>query len=502
LQLSLVLSAIVFLALIQPPYIEAQDRQNFLVVNGDTANRQQVEPSIAIDPLNHDIIVASAQDMRKVPEFGDRWNSYYRSEDGGRTWKNDLIPGYPTDSSPGGMSSPLKQFQFISDPVVAFDSFGNAYFVGLAVNRNSGRSAVFVARYSNHGSTYNGTTLVAVGTRDAGISLDKPYLFVDNARTSPYLGNIYITWTEVNTRPSRLSIYFAKSTNMAESFSSPLLVSERLDFFNQFSAIATGPEGVVYVTWVSWDRLQTWIKLARSFDGFSFSTKTVAVINDIPNPFPNNGFRVMSFPAIAVDASEGIGSRNAYISWADWNGRDSDILLMRSVDEGETWFPPIRLNDEARNNQFMQAMIVADGQVFAVWYDSRLDTSSKANKVLDVYYSVSSDQGRSFSKNVRVTSSSFDPNAVCRCPVFSAPFLGDYISISSAGSNVVVIWTDNRNASPSEPLNQDVFVAYLEGRPSPNLYQITSDAGSPRFCSTLQLSARLHSSICSIYYIQ
>ncbi|MBI2126234.1 MAG: exo-alpha-sialidase [Thaumarchaeota archaeon] len=241
-RLGLVLLSIIFLILVQSPYIEAQDQQNFLVVNRDPANRQQVEPSIAIDPLNHDIMVASAQDMRKVSEFGDRWNSYYRSEDGGRTWKNDLIPGYPTDISPEGISSPLKHFRFTSDPVVAFDSSGNAYFVGLAVNRTSGKSAVFVARYSDHGSVYNGTTLVAVGTRDADISLDKPYLFVDNARSSPRFGSIYITWTEVNTRSSRLSIYFAKSTNMARSFSSPLLVSERLDFFNQFSAIATGAD--------------------------------------------------------------------------------------------------------------------------------------------------------------------------------------------------------------------------------------------------------------------
>ena len=113
--------------------------ENYLVVNDDAANRQQVEPSIAIDPLNPDVVVASAQDMRKVPEFGNRWNSYDRSVDGGRTWKNDLLPGYPTDMSPAGIASPLKQYRFTSDPLVAFDAHGNAYFAGLAVNRTSGK---------------------------------------------------------------------------------------------------------------------------------------------------------------------------------------------------------------------------------------------------------------------------------------------------------------------------------------------------------------------------
>lgn len=437
--------------------------ENYLVVNGDIVNRQQVEPSIAIDPLNPDVIVSSVQDMRKVPEFGNRWNSYYRSVDGGKTWKNDLLPGYPTDASPQGIASPLKQYQFTSDPLVAFDAHGNAYFAGLAVNRTSGKSAVFMVRYSIHGSHYEYTTIVAANSNN-GVPLDKPYLFTDNTLESPYFGSIYVTWTEVGVRPGYTAIYFARSTDMARSFSSPLLLSDRSERWNQFSAVAAGPEGSIYATWVSWDSSRNWIKLTRSSDnGFSFSTpKTITYIHAVPSPLPGNGFRVMSFPAVAVDTSSGRGSGNLYVAWSEWKGRDSDMLFMRSLDKGETWSSPHIINDDLAGNQFMPVLAVSEGKIFAAFYDGRLDASARNNKALDLFYAVSHDEGRSFSKNSRVTTISFDPNAVCRCPVFSQPFLGDYIGVSSTGSRVIVIWTDNRNASPSRPLNQDVFVAELD----------------------------------------
>lgn len=456
--------AILILLAFSASYAWAQEPstpQNYLVVSGDTTNRQQVEPSVAIDPLDENIIVASAQDMRRVPEFGNRWNSYYRSIDGGKTWYNALIPGYPTDISKEGLASPLRQFQFTSDPVVAFDSSGNAYFAGLAANQTFGISAVFVTRYSTHGSYYEYTTIAHSGSRENSVGLDKPYLFVDNTWGSSNFGSIYMTWTEYSIRTGRLSIYFSMSKDMGMTFSSPLLLSDGKDFVNQFTAIATGGDGSVYVTWVSWSRFQTTVKLAKSQDGVLFTApKNIAYINPIPRTFPNNGFRVMSFPAIAVDTND--AKDNVYIAWSDWNGMDSDILLMRSEDKGETWSSPVVVNDVSRNNQFMPAITVSNGKIYAVFYDSRLDTSLRANQTLDVFYAVSSDHGRSFGRNERVTTSSFNPNAVCRCPVFNAPFLGDYIAISATGSNVIAIWTDNRNTSPLQPLNQDVYVAKLE----------------------------------------
>src|SRR3990172_4649443 len=73
----------------------------------DANNRQANETSVAVSPVNPDIIVVGANDYRMVPVFGDAWTGLYVSEDGGATWHNTMIPGFPSDTSPAGLASPL-----------------------------------------------------------------------------------------------------------------------------------------------------------------------------------------------------------------------------------------------------------------------------------------------------------------------------------------------------------------------------------------------------------
>src|SRR5205807_5241930 len=88
---------------------------------------------------------------------------YYRSADSGQTWTNSLIPGYPDDTSPQGMASPLHSSNATSDPVLAFDRLGDVYYAGLVFNISAagplgngpiGNLVLFVAKYSNDGATY------------------------------------------------------------------------------------------------------------------------------------------------------------------------------------------------------------------------------------------------------------------------------------------------------------------------------------------------------------
>lgn len=434
--------------------------------SNDPFNRQQVEPTIAIDPTNPQIIVAGAQDLRGVPEFGDRWHGYYRSVDGGLTWTSTLLPGFPTDTSEQGLASPIHGYDFTSDPVLAFDNMGNVFYVGIAVKWAPYRDAIFVAKYTNHGETYDSTVIVYVSNESFKF-LDKPWIAVDTSG-GEYDGNIYVVWSAFTGWAGREQIMFSRSTDHGATFSEPQIISKppNVSSFNLWAVIAVAPNGDVYVAWDSfiWTPMELKkfsIVVTRSTDGGESFGPRIKVhdVVPLPIPLPNNQFRVLSLPTIGADEN------GVYIAWDDFRTGDADILFSRSTDGGFTWTSPIRVNDETANHQFFPAMSVSGGNIHIVFYDSRNDPSGQ---LLDVYYAQSIDGGLSFQTNLRVTEVSFDPNIVPRTvqPGAAFPFMGDYINIASVPTEAHVIWTDNRNVDLTADdnhgrLDQDVFTAKI-----------------------------------------
>ncbi len=97
----------------------------------DAQNRQSNETTVAINPVNPDIVAAGANDYRMVTVTGDVWFGLYVSADGGATWFNTLVPGFPSDTSPAGLASPLLGLDGSGDPVVRFDSEATCTLPGL-----------------------------------------------------------------------------------------------------------------------------------------------------------------------------------------------------------------------------------------------------------------------------------------------------------------------------------------------------------------------------------
>jgi len=102
----------------------------------DAQNRQSNETTIAISPIDRDIIAAGANDYRMVPVFGDSWFGLFISDNGGASWFNTMVPGFPSDTSASGLASPLLNLDGSGDPVVRFDAQGDLYAAGIAFNRN------------------------------------------------------------------------------------------------------------------------------------------------------------------------------------------------------------------------------------------------------------------------------------------------------------------------------------------------------------------------------
>src|SRR5437660_5452419 len=190
---------------------ELSTGSNVGIVGDAPPDRQQVEPTIAIDPRNPSIIVAGAHDLILVSAGEHRWHGFYRSTDGGQTWTNILLPGFPGDTSPEGLASPLHAWNATSDPVLTFDRNGNLYYVGLVLNIpvNSPfiNTGLFVAKFTNDRATYSIANIIS-----AGIFPDKPWT-VAYTTGGPFDGNVYIAYYANLPAAPYLRTIFTRSTD-------------------------------------------------------------------------------------------------------------------------------------------------------------------------------------------------------------------------------------------------------------------------------------------------
>lgn len=455
---------------------------NSLVPTDTVGNlRQKNEPFSVVDPQNPDIVIAGWND------YCSDWMGLGFSTDGGQTWTNSLVPGYPADTSTEGMQSPeFIRTNSASDPVGAFDNDGHFYFGFLAFNGNAGpktNSDVAVARYDVVDPDTNGgnpldyvvTTRLYRGPAAAnffGIFSDKNMIEVDRTGGAND-GNIYMCWTKFPGFGSS-TIVFSRSTDGGATFSKPIGISGKIS--GQGCDIAVEADGDVYVDWRDFAgnaSFQTFgVSVARSADGGQTFGKVVKVGQLVAyNPFDTtrdcgdgadacpSGFvfhrvplepRITSDPtgelagvfAIynAVDPSTIIASTTSYSSAGSGGSGlvgQSKAYVARSLDDGKTWTPYLVSNNAVGHQYFPDGDALA-GQLAVVWQDSRVDNdysiqrpvgnladaTSSGSDALSTFVAVSTN-GTGFGAAQEVASVRQQPQYEM-FDAASVPFLGDY----------------------------------------------------------------------------
>ncbi|RMG51473.1 MAG: exo-alpha-sialidase [Acidobacteria bacterium] len=417
--------------------------------NGDRPRRAaQNEPFIAINPLDPDNLVAGANEGG----LGSARVAFYRSTDGGRTWRAGQI------RQPQG-------FVNGSDPGLTADAHGHFFYSFIAFTpRRTGVpiGGVFVAQSTNGGRTFRRPVAVIEHLNESDPDFeDKSFIAADANPLSPFANNLYVSWTSFLSRGG-VEIKFARSTDDGRSFEAPLRIRRAGN--QQFSLPVVGPDGEVYVIW----QLGTTFRLARSTDGGQTFARDRRVASFIPigtvdpdtgQRMLNGGFRVATYPAMAADTSPGPHRGNLYVVWSDGRYGDADILFTRSTDGGETWsFPPIRINDDEQGNgrdQFFPWVSVdpTNGTVVVMFYDRRSDPE---NLILDVFVTRSTDGGETFEPNFQVNTESFDPTDDF---IFQGSFIGDYNGLVAFDDRAFPVWTDTRRGE------QDIFGARINFAP-------------------------------------
>ena len=459
----------------------------------DAQNRQSNETTVAISPANRNIVAAGANDYRMVTVTGDVWYGLYVSSDGGATWFNTMVPGFPSDTSAAGLASPLLGLDGSGDPVVRFDASGDLFAAGIAFNRNFDQpdrpvdTVSYVARYtytpgtpggvstpnsaaSPPNFTYAGTTIVdrgAVGfavpgaAGFAGDFVDKECMEIDTnpSSASPCSGNVYVAQTNFHGVLGNSPIRFSRSTDGGLTFSKPKTISTggaAGTRVNQGSDIAVAPDGTVFVAYQTdpgGNDAESGISIVRSTDCGRSWGQPVRVGTIVQGQAPGVAFRTPTFAFVSADDTN---PNVVYVAYQSLVGGDYDIYAQRSTDGGFTWSTAVTVNDDPGNrHQIFPTIDVSNGALHVAWYDFR-NSVTPANEALDVYYACTDCAGYTyptFSHTERVSDVSHNGN----CLLFgggTAAFHGDYNELDAYwdGSKhiVRVAWADNRDVSPCD----------------------------------------------------
>lgn len=373
------------------------------------------EPSICINPANKDEIAA-----------GSILDWSYISTDGGLTWNKSKL------KSPFGV---------YGDPVVRIDYNGTIFYSHLSNPDNAAyRSESFldrivVQRSTDFGESWNEGTYPEVrGNHDQ----DKQWMAVQ-----PGTNHLAMTWTEFDTYGSeeatcKSRILFSNSTDNGESWSKPKAISQFEgnciddDQTTEGAVPSYGFNDNLYVAW-SYDER---IYFDKSADGGKTWLTDDQIIAEQPEGWnyviPGIN-RCNGMPITGFDNSSGEFRGRIYVNWSDQrNGiTDTDIWLIYSDDQGDTWSSPKKVNnDDSKKHQFFTWMDVDEktGYIYIVFYDRRNSDSNKT----DVYLAHSIDGGLTFT-NTKINDQSFTPT--------EKVFFGDYNDISAVEGRVRPIWT-------------------------------------------------------------
>jgi len=263
--------------------------------------------------------------------------------------------------------------------------------------------------------------------------------------------DVYTVWSDDSVGGID-DIFFAKSNDGGRIFDSPINLSQN-EGSSAFPRLAVS-ESNVYVTWYDYSPGQSDIFFAKSKDGGeSFD---VTNISDTPMPSYNPWIAAFSNYVYIVFND---GGRSAILELPDGTTRvvdistgDEELIILVSQDFGET-FEFTNLSNSENKFSWNARLKTSDPKVFVTWNEMVTNQS-------DVFFSKSSDYGKSFSKPINLSNSSLNT-------VDSA--------IGVFENNVYVIWNDMTKSSTN------IFFTKSEdsGQTFGNPINLSNTAGTP-----------------------
>lgn len=438
------------------------------------SNVQMNDDSFPEMPQNEESVAYSTDDpfVAAANDYVSEGVVVMRTKDGGKHWASTrIIPVF----------APTRDVCTGSDPAVAYSARDHAFYLStLCFFRTQPASEVQVYASLDNGATWTPGRQAAVAatnynattdTVDDTFFNDKEWLTVDNSKTSPHYGRIYVSYTRFHllsdgssdSCPIQLSYTDAipLQNPQLSTWSHSSVVPDHFgdgvgESANQFSVPVVERNGALDIAYVLEEcntSIDHGLRFQKSTNGGASFLPNPVIVNkpgqwaDNPDPndlLPNTAFRAPNTVALAYSRRSG---RLAYVYANYPSGPGSgNIAVSLSDNGGMTWSDSRTIsleghNTPARNNQFFPWIAATPQGLFvAIWLDRRDDP---ANHDIGTFEALSGDNGVTW-WNRRISTAMWNP---ARGFFTSGAFIGDYSGLAANDDVIYPVWTDGRNSN-------------------------------------------------------
>jgi hypothetical protein len=464
------------------------------------------ESDLHVDPTNPQHLIGVSKWFVNAEGY-NHLAGFYESYDGGATWPQlGHIPGYEgwTDNSdPVGAFDPWGNFYAVLLPYMfTYLRTGEHFFLSPDVNPALPRMAMAVAVRPRGAATPASWNVRHSGALDLIRSapfngaqvFDKQWIAVDRNPRSKHFGRVYVSWA-VGTGDAGLRIYVsyadARRDGTHTNWSVPRRVLQQARGVGDNGSLPrVTPDGRVWLatsSTVTFGAPYTMSFTSSSNGGRTWAKRRVIVRHNV-NGYKNTTFRAAFGEAFEAGKRKIRGFYPLYAVYENAVGNGPTTLFIRaSFDGGKRWRAPLQVNDNRGDGEAFQPGIAVapNGRVAVSFYDRRLacparDTAEATtaglifdsrspfgrtnycvNTAIQFYTAALKPVGH----NVRLSPHTWDPQLSTPhpdCICSNQTFLGDYFGVDSRGGFTYTTSVETYNAAGENPgYHQQQLVAKL-----------------------------------------